>query len=101
MFSHSCYVGWYTPVLPLLVSENTPLPSGPLSLQEMSWIGSLFSISAAFGSLIAGFFIVRFGVKRLMVALSFAAIVSRLFSDEFFILNYLKSFDAFRYRGFW
>lgn len=30
--------GWLSPALPVLMSENTPLLSGPLSNEELSWI---------------------------------------------------------------
>lgn len=47
-------VGWPSATLPLLMSSESPLPSGPISLFEASWIGSIICIGGALGTIIYG-----------------------------------------------
>lgn len=37
--AHGCQLGWVSPVMPYLRSENTHLIGGPITSQEASWIG--------------------------------------------------------------
>lgn len=35
MLSHGCIIGWFSPALPKLLSANTPLVSGPLTVRTI------------------------------------------------------------------
>lgn len=41
---------WITPVIPILMSDNTPLITGPLNNEQMSWLASSGSIGAIIGN---------------------------------------------------
>lgn len=65
-FSNGLLIVWFTPILPLLKSDDTPLASGPLSLQDVSWMGSIVSIGAMIGALVVRPLTDRVGCKRMM-----------------------------------
>jgi MFS family permease len=46
-------IGWASPSLPFLQSDETIL-SEPLSSEEASWVGSLLALGALFGTLLFG-----------------------------------------------
>lgn len=73
-FSHGCIIGWVTPALMLLTSDETPLSSGPITLEELSWIGSMNSIGAMLGTFSFGCFTTLIGCKRAMTFLALPAI---------------------------
>ena len=56
-------VGWTSPFLPVLQSNESPLKTGPITLDEASWIGSLLCIGAIIGTLLFGWISERFGTK--------------------------------------
>lgn len=62
--------GWLSPSLPILLSENTPLKTGPLTNEQLSWIGSISVLAGIFGTFIFGFIITFIGCKRAMLLLS-------------------------------
>lgn len=75
--SHGCMVGWLTPVLPLLKSDNTPLTTGPLSLEDVSWMASIAPIGSVFSALILRWITTRIGSKRMMTnCLAIVSVVS-------------------------
>lgn len=77
--SHGCMVGWLTPVLPLLKSDNTPLTTGPLSLEDVSWMASIAPIGSVFSALIFRWITTRIGSKRMMTnCLAIVSVVSFL-----------------------
>lgn len=39
MLSHGAIAGWATTAMPILSSNDTPLESGPMPTEEISWIG--------------------------------------------------------------
>lgn len=39
--SHGAVIGWFSPTLPILMSDDTPLVTGPLKSDEISWLGSV------------------------------------------------------------
>ncbi|GAB0090688.1 hypothetical protein DMENIID0001_054390 [Sergentomyia squamirostris] len=47
-------LGWSSPVFPLLISDETPLPDGPISVQEASLITAIFYLSGCVGALVFG-----------------------------------------------
>lgn len=74
MFSHGCILGWVAPALMLLRSDETPLTSGPITLEQLSWIGSMHCIGAMFGTFTFGFFTSFMGCKRVMAFLGIPAV---------------------------
>lgn len=67
MIGHGTINGWMSPVLPLLLSENTPLyDSGPLTNVQLSWVGSITSIGGIIGPFIFGFLVSKMGCARTM-----------------------------------
>lgn len=75
MLAHGTINGWVSPVSPLLLSDDTPLRSGPLTSVELSWIGSMISIGGIFGSLIFGYLTSILGCKRAMIYLTFPSML--------------------------
>lgn len=82
MLGHGCVVGWFTPSAPILLSEDTPLHSGPLTSDELSWLGSINNLGALGGILTFGYITSMWGAKRAMLFLALPSIV-------FWILIYL------------
>lgn len=74
MLSHGCVLGWFPPVLLLLVSDETPLITGPLTTEQLSWLGSVNCIGGLFGSFTFGFFTSLMGCKRAMLFLTLPSI---------------------------
>lgn len=66
VFSHGCFVSWPTPILPLLKSNDTPLTTGPLSLEEVSWVVSIGALGSMIAALIARAITNRIGCKLMM-----------------------------------
>lgn len=63
-------MGWISPAIPILISSDTPLLSGPLTNDQVSWIGSINSIGALCGALSFGYFTSFIGCKRATLFLS-------------------------------
>uniref|UniRef100_A0A1B0D7W0 Major facilitator superfamily (MFS) profile domain-containing protein n=1 Tax=Phlebotomus papatasi TaxID=29031 RepID=A0A1B0D7W0_PHLPP len=47
-------LGWTSPLFPLLISDQTPLADGPISVEEASWITSIFYLSGCVGCIVFG-----------------------------------------------
>ncbi|XP_069687042.1 facilitated trehalose transporter Tret1-2 homolog [Periplaneta americana] len=45
-FSNGSVIGWTSPMLPVLQSNDTPLEEGPISNEAGSWLGSLMCLGA-------------------------------------------------------
>lgn len=74
MFSHGCIIGWVAPALTILSSDKTPLESGPITVEEQSWIGSMNCVGAIFGTFMFGCFTGFMGCKRAMAFLGIPAV---------------------------
>lgn len=68
-------LGWLSPAIPKLTSENTPLQSGPLTIGQISWIGSINCIGALCGSMCCSYFITVLGTKRATIFLAIPSVV--------------------------
>lgn len=78
-----------SPALPILLSNNTPLVSGPLTNEDLSWIGSISSLGSIFGTFLTGLLSALYGSKKTTVFLAFPVITFWLFvhfGDTFFHL---------------
>lgn len=93
MLGHGCIVGWISPAMPLLLSENTPLKTGPLTTDQLSWIGSINAIGALFGTFTFGLFTTKFGCKRTMTFLTIPSVIFWLavyFGNTYFHLLFAR-----------
>ncbi|KAH8310263.1 hypothetical protein KR044_000325 [Drosophila immigrans] len=68
-FTHGVGVGWLAPSLPRLGSEETPLDK-PISIDQVSWVGSLIGLGALTGNIIFGLLLDRLGRKMCMYLLA-------------------------------
>ncbi|XP_055295134.1 facilitated trehalose transporter Tret1-like [Sitodiplosis mosellana] len=75
MLGHGCIMGWVSPAIPRLTSDHTPLSSGPLSNEQVSWIGSINCIGALIGALSFGYITNLMGSKRSILFLTLPSIV--------------------------
>ncbi|KXJ82000.1 hypothetical protein RP20_CCG016266 [Aedes albopictus] len=62
--AHGTTLGWLSPFLPLLQSEDSPLETGPVTIEQGSWIGSILCLGGLAGAIIYGSLTSRLGVKR-------------------------------------
>ncbi|KAG5684274.1 hypothetical protein PVAND_013510 [Polypedilum vanderplanki] len=68
--AHGCALGWTSPSLPYLKSEDTHLKEGPADANAISWIGSSISFGALIGALVCGKLAVMIGKKKLLLFLT-------------------------------
>lgn len=55
--------GWSSPNIILLTSDETPLPSGKITMEEASWIASFICVGGVTGNIFFGFITNMFGRK--------------------------------------
>lgn len=70
--------GWASPNVELLKSDESPLPSGKINMDEASWIASLICLGGLIGNFLFGFIAIRFGRKIPLLFLTIPIIVSWL-----------------------
>lgn len=85
-------MGWLSPSLPLLMADDSPLPSGPITKYDVGWIGSLVSLGAIFGTLIFGLLANRIGTKYALMSCPIPMFVSSYVLDHNFYTFYLLKF---------
>lgn len=68
--------GWASPNVVLLLSDESPLPSGKLNMEEASWVVGLLFVGAINGNLLFGYITNRFGRKNPLLLLAVPCIVS-------------------------
>lgn len=78
MLSFGSTIGWLSPSLPLLQSEASPLSSGPMTTEQISWTGSLLSPGAIVGNILGGYLMARFGSKMILMSLAVPQLVFSL-----------------------
>ncbi|XP_055308413.1 facilitated trehalose transporter Tret1-like [Sitodiplosis mosellana] len=74
-----CYgvtCGWASPSIILLMSDETPLPSGKITMDEASYVASLICIGGLIGNIVFGFITNKFGRKIPLLFLTLPAIIS-------------------------
>lgn len=79
MVGHGCSLGWVSPAIPLLMSEDSPLTSGPITNEQLSWIGSFGCIGSLLGSFVAGYMSSVIGAKKTVLLLALPTGCSWLF----------------------
>lgn len=73
MFTLGLMIGWTSPYVAQLTAEDSPLP---ITVDEASWVASLFNLGRFFGAFFGSVAIECFGSKRTLTLLSFPAILS-------------------------
>lgn len=69
--AHGSATGWLSPSLPVLQSDDTHLVSGPISMEELSWIGGLLSLGGIVGNFMFSAIAGKFGRKFALILLAF------------------------------
>lgn len=63
-------LGWAGPSINLLTSDESPLPSGQLTMEEASWIVSFLCVGGLIGNILFGFIANKFGRKRPLLVIA-------------------------------
>lgn len=74
-----CYgitCGWPSPNLLLLLSDETPLPTGKISMDDASWIAALLCVGGFVGNLFFGYITNNYGRREPLLVISAPAIVN-------------------------
>lgn len=70
-------IGWLANVFILLTnSDNPPLPSGPVQINELAWVSSILGIGGLVGTVAMAWLTECFGRKHSLIALALPQIVS-------------------------
>lgn len=80
---YGCSVGWMASAFLILTSDNCPLPTGPISMPEIGWIGAILGIGGLIGTVVVGWLANVAGRKNSMIFMAVPQIVCFFF---FFIL---------------
>lgn len=102
-FGHGCIVGWVSPAILHLTSDDAPLPAGPLTLEQVSWVGSMAPMGALLGSIASGYVTSFIGCKRSMLMLSIPSFLFWLFvafGDSYYYLLLARFSSGFAGGGF-
>lgn len=82
MVGYGCAIGWLSMALPLLNSDDSPLDTGkPISVSDLSWIGSSVSLGALAGNFFCGFIVTIIGARHTIFMIGFPQLVSNLKND--------------------
>lgn len=76
IFGFGCGLAWLSMALPLLQSDHSPLETGPLTVEEVSWIGSVMSIGALIGNIAIGYIVLFIGSRNSILMIGFPQLVS-------------------------
>ena len=67
--SHGIAIGWLSPSIPYLRSDESHILTGPVTSENVSWIGSLSAVGALVGAVIFGKISQKFGQKLALILL--------------------------------
>lgn len=67
--------GWPSPTVPILGSEETPIESGPLTSDELSWVVGMMCFGGFTGTLLIGWITDRIGRKYPLWILAIPSLV--------------------------
>lgn len=70
--------GWASPSIILLTSDDSPLPSGKITMEAASWIAALLALGALLGNVFYGCIIRTFGRKLPLLSISIPMTVNQL-----------------------
>lgn len=74
-FAYGLAVGWCSYNTPILLSDDSPLESGPVTIAQMSWIASIYCLGGGIGSFIFGFIADKIGRKYAMLCCGICQII--------------------------
>ncbi|XP_053692017.1 facilitated trehalose transporter Tret1-like [Sabethes cyaneus] len=83
-FAHGTALGWVSPFLPLLQSDESPLDTGPVTVDQGSWIGSILCLGSLAGAIVYGYLTEKIGVKKCIL---FTAIPNMTFWTMVYFAN--------------
>lgn len=63
-------------------SDDSPLPSGRVQIDELAWIGSMLGIGGLAGTIVIGWLTDRIGRKHSLIAMAVPLIVKIAFEYE-------------------
>lgn len=72
-------IGWMANVFILYDSDNSPLPSGRVQLNELAWIGSMLGIGGLCGTIVIGWLTDRIGRKHSLISMAAPQMVMTAF----------------------
>ncbi|XP_017754372.1 PREDICTED: facilitated trehalose transporter Tret1-like [Eufriesea mexicana] len=72
MMSYGLFFGWSSPSLPLLLQDESPIP---LTLQQATWVSSIFTMGGAIGSLLSVYIVNVIGRKSTFVSTAIPAVI--------------------------
>lgn len=78
-YSHGSSIGWLAPAIEWFRSDKSPLDSGVITTEEISWIGGTGYLGAVFGVIISSFESYLIGCKRTLAFLAVPTICAWLF----------------------
>lgn len=70
-------LGWPSSNVVLLLSDESPLPSGKLNIDEASWVVGLLCVGGFIGNLLFGYITDKFGRKEPLLSLALPCTVSK------------------------
>lgn len=101
-FGYGITCGWTSPSLMILKSDESPLPTGKITMEEASWVASLVNAGGALGTLFFGPITNKFGRKNPLIAVAIPTIVSHISQFQFyFSLIFLNDSLHFSFVGCW
>lgn len=68
-------MGWVSPSINILLSDESPLTTGPLTYDQLAWLGSINNIGAFCGIITFGGITMRLGCKRCILLLGVPSVV--------------------------
>lgn len=78
LFGIGCNFGWFSPSLPTLQStDHTPLDGGPLTNDQVGWLGSAPSLGAIVGAIFYGIVANKCGYRNAIMHTFIPITVSR------------------------
>lgn len=89
--SHGICIGWLSPVLPLLQSDESPLRTGPLTVDQTAVIGLLYCVGALIGTFVFIYISHRYGSKFALNLLAYPQIgfwLIVIFGDSYHYLYF-------------
>ncbi|XP_017754394.1 PREDICTED: facilitated trehalose transporter Tret1-like [Eufriesea mexicana] len=72
MMSYGLFFGWSSPSLPLLLQDESPIP---LTLQQATWVSSIFTMGGAIGSLLSVYIVNVIGRKSTFASTAIPAVI--------------------------
>lgn len=76
LIGSGCGISWISVALPLLQSDKSPLLTGAMDVNEVSWIGSVLAIGCIVGNISFAYSMTIIGSKNAVLSLSIPQMVS-------------------------